>query len=197
MGFLFSATEVCSYFGNATFPNIEITAQQIRLYLLQCIIEKLDIAVSDDDVKQVFHVHNALDMLCSTGYRKPMESFTLTDKDSLKSSLLNYHLLYKVKCETDLFIQELETAEIVTIIRTSPDVFKGLFMAPDITSVTADDMKEMFSIDTDLIGDLDQMALKQTWLFFVIFWINGTIDCSVCDVLEFVSGSSSGFDDKP
>ena len=141
--------------------------------------------MSDDDVKQVFRVDEALDMLCSTGYRKPMESFTLSDKDSLKSSLFNYHLLYKVKSATDQFIQGLETAGIVTALRTSPDVFKGLFMAPDITSVTAgiyvtnliipicwyfvDDLKEMFSIDTDSIGGVDQMALKQTWLFFCNF----------------------------
>ena len=51
-------------------------------------------------------------MLCSTGYRKPIESLTLSDQNSLKSSLLNYHLLYK--SETDQFIQGLETAGVLT-----------------------------------------------------------------------------------
>ena len=89
----------------------------------------------------------ALDLLCSTGYRKPIENLTVFDKYSLKYSLLNYHLLFKVKAEMDHFVQGLETTGIITALRNSPHIFKDLFIGPEISSVTAGQLIIVLTID--------------------------------------------------
>ena len=60
---------------------------------------QIDEAETDDDIKVLFNVDEALVV---TGYRKAVCSLRLKDKENLKAALLDYHLI-KVKAEMDQF----------------------------------------------------------------------------------------------
>ena len=60
-------------------------------------LAQIDGAETDDDVKLLFNVEEAAELLLATGYRKAICSLGLEDQGCLKASLLDYHCLLKVK----------------------------------------------------------------------------------------------------
>ena len=62
---------------------------------------QIDDAETDDDVKVLFNVNKASELLFVTGYRKAIGS---QDKGNIKAALLDYHCLLKVKAEMDQFM---------------------------------------------------------------------------------------------
>ena len=62
-----------------------------------------------------------------TGYRKAICNLTLQDKESLKSALLDYHCLLKVKAEIDQFAGGLADVGVLQYVKQFPDLMKPLF----------------------------------------------------------------------
>ena len=85
-------------------------------------------AENDDDVKVIFNVDEAADLLFATGFRKAVCNLGLQDVPIIKSSLIDYHCLLKVKAEMDQFLDGLSVLGILDAIRSKPDVMKPLFV---------------------------------------------------------------------
>lgn len=68
-------------------------------------------------------------MLFPTGFRKPVCSLGVADKSVLKSSLIDYHCLLKVKAEMDQFADGLASLGILDAVKKQPEVMKPLFVA--------------------------------------------------------------------
>ena len=68
-------------------------------------------------------------MLFATGFRKAVCSLGVADKPVLKSSLIDYHCLLKVKAEMDQFADGLSSLGVLDAVKKQPDVMKPLFVA--------------------------------------------------------------------
>ena len=70
---------------------------------------QLKSAESDSDIQEAFATDEAMDTLYSTGYAKATTHLALTDRTDLLNVLLDYHLMAKVKSETDQLLSGLST----------------------------------------------------------------------------------------
>ena len=68
-------------------------------------------------MKSIFNVDEASELLLDTGFRKAICSLAMGDKPMLKSSLIDFHCLMKVKTEMDQFIDGLFSLGVVDAIR--------------------------------------------------------------------------------
>jgi hypothetical protein len=103
---------------------------------LKCIIEKLDVADSNEKVREIFENNEASDMLYITGFKKATQKLTFEDRATLKSVLIDYHCIVKVKAEMDQFIEGIATTDVLRLMRHSPAKFKCLFV-PSLNIITA------------------------------------------------------------
>ena len=90
-----------------------------------------------DELRAVFAIDEAAELILSTGFRKPLCSLALEDKASLKSILLDYHCMLKVKAEMDQFAEGLKTLGVLDMVKNYPDLFSSLFVddgSPPLTS---------------------------------------------------------------
>ena len=90
-----------------------------------------------DKLRAVFAIDEAAELILSTGFRKPLCSLALEDKASLKSILLDYHCMLKVKAEMDQFAEGLKTLGVLDMVKNYPDLFSSLFVddgSPPLTS---------------------------------------------------------------
>ena len=74
-----------------------------------------------------------MDLVVQTGFRKPLIHLTIKDRHDLISSLLDYHLMAKVKTEMDQFKEGLQTFSFLDIVRENPDLWKKYFLKTDET----------------------------------------------------------------
>ena len=58
----------------------------------------------------------------------------MSDKGRVRSALVDYHCMLKVKSEMDAFAEGLQVLGVLTMIRMYPDLFKPLFVADLTTS---------------------------------------------------------------
>ena len=72
----------------------------------------------------VFAMDEACSLLLETGYRKAIRHLKLSDKDSLRSCLLDYHCMLKVKGAMD----GLEELHVLEILKQYPDILKSVFI---------------------------------------------------------------------
>ena len=78
----------------------------------------------------------ATEMLMGMGCRKPISKLKIDDKPMLKSSLIDYYCLLKVKAEMDQFAEGLKDLGLLEMMRHQPSLFKSLFVAPTSTHLT-------------------------------------------------------------
>ena len=86
------------------------------------IFPQIDGAEADDDVKLLFNVEEAAELLLATGYRKAICRLGLEDKESLTAALLDYHCLLKVKAEMDQFANGLEEVGVLQYVKEHPNM---------------------------------------------------------------------------
>ncbi len=79
----------------------------------------------------------ALDLLVATGFRKPVCSLVKSDSPSVVSTLIEYHLQYKVKSELDQYIDGLNTFQLLAKIKSNSELWKPFFVykCNDLTPV--------------------------------------------------------------
>ena len=78
----------------------------------------------------------AADQLHQSGYRKPLCRLDLNDKSTLKSALVDYHCLLKVKAAMDQFCDGLQQMGVLQLVRTHPKLLKPLFVADTSRALT-------------------------------------------------------------
>lgn len=62
------------------------------------------------------------------GFRKPLSSLQVADKPAIRSVLLDYHLMMKVKMHMDRFADGLNQLKILDSLQANPALFKHLFV---------------------------------------------------------------------
>lgn len=65
-------------------------------------------AENDDDLRMLFSVDEVQSLLQETGYKKPVTKLSVADKTSLRSILIDYHCMVRVKACMDQFAEGLE-----------------------------------------------------------------------------------------
>ncbi len=74
------------------------------------------------------------DLLYQADYRKPVQHVTVDDKSQLVSVILDYHLMVKVKCCLDQFMEGLETLDVLSRLQSNSNVWKPFFVPDDAES---------------------------------------------------------------
>lgn len=95
--------------------------------ILVLLTTQLHNAEDDEDIKVLFAMDEALDLLMTTGFRKPVANLTISDRQNLSAALLDYHLMAKVKAEMDQFCEGLSTLEFLKAVRATPSIFTPYF----------------------------------------------------------------------
>ena len=85
-------------------------------------------AENDDDVKIVLAMDEAFESLAATGFRKPVCMLGLSDRSSIISALLDFHLMAKVKTEMDQFRDGLSTFGFLDMVKANPLMWKPYFI---------------------------------------------------------------------
>jgi hypothetical protein len=129
-GFPFFAEQVFHYFVTGICTGAAVPLEIIPCSVLQSIIEKIHEAQTDEHLQSLFVEGDAQDYLLNTGFRKPIQQLSLMDKSTIESSLIDYHCFIKVKAEMDQFMEGLDQLGILSVIRSSPELVKELFVCP-------------------------------------------------------------------
>ena len=100
--------------------------KKLNIYIID--ICQVEDAETNDDVKVIFSVDEASELLYATGFRKAVCDLTLEDTSMIKSSLIDYHCILKVKAEMDQFLEGLTSLGILDAVKSQPDVMKPLLL---------------------------------------------------------------------
>ena len=73
----------------------------------------------------------ALDLLITTGFRKPVSLLSISDRFTLSSALLDFHLMARVKAEMDQFCEGLQTLGLLNAVRATPTTWEPYFTQID------------------------------------------------------------------
>ena len=79
------------------------------------------------ELKATLAIDEVSDLLFQSGYRKPLVSLTIEDKEEVLKAMVDYHMMIKVKSAMDDYIEGLKTYNLLDKIRQSPEVWKPLF----------------------------------------------------------------------
>lgn len=95
---------------------------------------QLEEANTDEDICVLFMMEELQALLLETGFSRPLNNLNLSDKNSLRSTLVDYHCMVKAKASIDHFAQGLGHA--LDLIRTYTEYSRPLFVA-ESTVLTA------------------------------------------------------------
>ena len=90
---------------------------------------ELQAALAIDEVQEV---------LLQTGFRKPLVKLTAADKDDVSSAIIDFHLMAKVKCTMDQFIEGLEACGLLAKIKEQPTLREPMFVHSNASKITRD-----------------------------------------------------------
>ena len=107
----------------------------VCIMFLTCTMQITD-AQDADDLRAVFAMDEAAELLLSTGFRKLICSLAMEDKECLRSVLLDYHCLLKVKAEMDQFAEGLKSLGVLNMMKRHPDLISSLFVDGGSTPLT-------------------------------------------------------------
>ena len=79
----------------------------------------------------VFAIDEAASLLMETGYRKPISKLDINDKACLRSSLVDFHCIFKSKAALDQFAEGLSQLNVLDRMKCLPDLMKPLFVKED------------------------------------------------------------------
>ena len=78
---------------------------------------------SDESLRECFKEEPFESLMLDTGFRKPLSSLAISDKEEI-ISILTANVLLKVKPELDQFIEGLDTCGVLGAMRKSPQLMK-------------------------------------------------------------------------
>ena len=76
----------------------------------------------------LFSVDEAAGVLLETGFRKAICNLGLSDKASLRSTIVDYHCMLKVKASMDQFAEGLQELHVLDVMKKHPDVMRQFFV---------------------------------------------------------------------
>ena len=85
-------------------------------------------SVDDAELIAALAVDEVIDLVSQSGYRKPLPSHTLADKETIVSVVLDYHLMMKVKSCMDQFMDGLKSLGFLDRIQSCPSLWEPLFV---------------------------------------------------------------------
>eukprot|EP00731_Ephydatia_muelleri_P019420 Em0012g245a len=132
------------------------------------------IVVSSDDIPEL-------------AMRDTVEKWKM--KDDIVSTLIDYHLILKVKACMDQFCEGLETLGVGSIVRKNPSVLRQFFVFNEVP-IDADMLRSILTLvegngDVKLIEDLAYFNFN----IFLDECDNAGGCCSIQELLEFFTGS--------
>ena len=68
------------------------------------------------------------DLILQTGYRKPILTLKLEDRVDIVATLIDYHLMIKVKSAMDQYMEGLTVLGLLNRVQQHPSTWKPLFM---------------------------------------------------------------------
>ena len=89
---------------------------------------QVDDAQDADDLRTLFAMDESSELLLSTEFRKPLCRLAIEDRECLRSALLDYHCMLKVKAEMDQFAEGLMSLGVLEMVKHHPDLFAPLFV---------------------------------------------------------------------
>ena len=84
-------------------------------------------AQNDVDLQGLFVIADLEALLLETGYSKPLSLVCMEDKNSIVSSVTDYHCLIKVKAAMDQFMEGLNSGGVLEYIKKYPNIMRPLF----------------------------------------------------------------------
>ena len=75
----------------------------------------MEAASSDDEVKMIFAMDEAAELILATGYKKGLATLGLDDRADVRGALLDYHCILKVKAEMDQFADGLNSVGVLQL----------------------------------------------------------------------------------
>jgi quinol-cytochrome oxidoreductase complex cytochrome b subunit len=102
-------------------------------------------ANSDDELQMLFEDVSVSDVLLQTRFRKPISSLHVFNKQEVIDVIINYHLMMKVKCEMDQFLDGLQTYGLLDKFRKNPSLWKTLFIHSP-SKLETDDLNNILGI---------------------------------------------------
>lgn len=103
-------------------------SKQLMHLLINYQIESVD---SDEQLRSLFSdsdINDNQSLLLETGFRKPLSLLVCEDKASIRTIILDYHTLVKVKPELDQFADGLQTVGILDEMKKHPVLMASMFL---------------------------------------------------------------------
>ena len=121
------------YLGGLPYLTIQVYCVD---YLL-CMTLQIHSATDDKSLQEIFADNDTSDKLLETGYRKPLTSLTLNDREEIVGVLKLYHTLIKVKAEIDQFVEGLQCLGIHGYMKLYPELMEPVFVNKNCKSLSA------------------------------------------------------------
>ena len=88
----------------------------------------MDAAESDEDFRMILSMDEVVGLLLESGYsRKAVCDINRSDFSEVRSALLDYHCMLKVKSAMDQFCEGLQELHIHDMIKQYPELMKSFF----------------------------------------------------------------------
>lgn len=117
--------------------NIVVPAKVLNQFMWLCLsclfAVQIESATEVEDLQAIFSEENST-LLYDTGYRKPVCSVSLLDKDELSSSLKLFYTITRGLPELEQFMDGLGDTVVAMIVET-PEIMKPLFV-PTISALS-------------------------------------------------------------
>ena len=85
-------------------------------------------AEHDTQLQATLAIDEIKDFLLQTGFNKPITGLTLSNKEEIAHAMLDYHLIAKLKCAMDQFMEGLNEYQLLDNIRQNPTLWKPMFV---------------------------------------------------------------------
>ncbi|KAL5469173.1 hypothetical protein EMCRGX_G030387 [Ephydatia muelleri] len=185
------ADPVYEYITSGKCSSIVVSSDDIPELAMRDTVEKLVAANCTEEIQAVFSEDIAISYLAECGYTQPISTLQWKMKDDIVSTLIDYHLILKVKACMDQFCEGLETLGVGSIVRKNPSVLRQFFVFNEVP-IDADMLRSILTLvegngDVKLIEDLAYFNFN----IFLDECDNGPAGgcCSIQELLEFFTGS--------
>ena len=94
-----------------------------------CLCTQMDTSSGDAELRSSFALNEEMStLLFETGYSKPITMLSIADIPEIRSTLVDYCCILKVKAAMDQFKEGLDIAGLGRYLREKPELIKPLFV---------------------------------------------------------------------
>lgn len=168
-GFPFFSEAVFHYLATGCCTDANIDSACVPDYQLREFIKEMDTSSGDAELRSSFALNEEMStLLFETGYSKPVTMLSIADIPEIRSTLVDYCCILKVKAAMDQFKEGLDIAGLGRYLREKPELIKPLFVNSQ-KALTADDLKGLLKVKFADRGSLIQPSQEATYIYFVDF----------------------------